>query len=399
MKTSKRDLLDASLLISGTSVGGGILGLPIITAKAGFFPSLFTFSICYLFMCCTGLLILEVFLSLKKQEANFVSMSRSSLGKTASYFTVFCYFFLFYCLCLSYIQGMGESLTRISLNRLQAWQSNILLVTFFSPFLVYGTQVVKLVNTALMLLTIVSYIAFFYLASPHVELQNLFVHNWSHASFTLPFAFVSFGYQGILPSMIAQYKDRLHTVRLSIFIGNLLALLAYSSWQWLVLGIVPLESGLFQKALAEGKTALFCLEQYFSNNLAFGIVECFGFSAISTSFLCVSLGLKDFIFDLLQIENKHAHHLKVSLLVVCPPLIASIIYPSLFLTALNLAGGFGGSYLLGLLPILMAIKSRKQTETKKEVLGGTPLLYCMLVFVLLVILVECIQEFSISPAQ
>lgn len=394
MSIKKRDLLDGSLLVAGTCVGGGILALPVITAKAGFLPSLFTFSLCYLFMCATGLLILEVCLCLKK-PASFVSMSRNTLGRTFSFITIFFYFFLFYCLCLSYIQGMGESLSRMSHNFLEPWQSNTLLVVFFSPFLALGTRSVKLINTCLMLLMILSYLVFFKLAYPYVKLENLSTQNWSYASFTLPFAFVSFGYQGILPSMIVQYKDRLNTIRASIFWGNLLALFAYSSWQWLVLGIVPLESGYFQEALKNGKSSLFCLQQYFSHSFAF--VECFGFSAISTSFLCVSLGLKDFIFDLLQLKNRTQNHLWVVFFVVFPPLFASILYPTLFIQALNLAGGFGGSYLLGLLPILMVLKSRKKYSQRPEVFGGKSVLYCMLAFVILVIFIECIQEFSLSP--
>ena len=45
-----RRILGAALLITGTSVGAGMLALPVVTAAGGFFPALTTFLLCWFVM-------------------------------------------------------------------------------------------------------------------------------------------------------------------------------------------------------------------------------------------------------------------------------------------------------------------------------------------------------------
>ena len=69
-----------ALLVAGTSIGGGMLALPVLTSLGGFIPSLFIYLCCWLFMTCTGLLFLEVSLWMHA-EANIVSMADRTLGR------------------------------------------------------------------------------------------------------------------------------------------------------------------------------------------------------------------------------------------------------------------------------------------------------------------------------
>lgn len=52
-------LLGGTLLITGSCVGAGMLGLPILTGLSGFAPSLVMFVLVWLFMTITGLLLVE----------------------------------------------------------------------------------------------------------------------------------------------------------------------------------------------------------------------------------------------------------------------------------------------------------------------------------------------------
>src|SRR5258708_1834332 len=54
-----RHLLGGTLLIAGTSIGVGMLGLPVVTAAGGFVPSIFVYLVCWFFMVCIARLILE----------------------------------------------------------------------------------------------------------------------------------------------------------------------------------------------------------------------------------------------------------------------------------------------------------------------------------------------------
>ena len=53
-------LIGGTLLITGTAVGVGMLALPVATGPGGFLPAVTIYIICWLFMLCTGLLLLEL---------------------------------------------------------------------------------------------------------------------------------------------------------------------------------------------------------------------------------------------------------------------------------------------------------------------------------------------------
>ena len=109
MQNHKSSVLAGSLLVAGTSIGGGMLALPVLTAYAGFLPSAVIFFLCWLFMASTGLLFLEVSQWMQR-DANIVSMAESTLGKVGKYFAWVVYLFLFYCLTVAYMVGCGNTL-------------------------------------------------------------------------------------------------------------------------------------------------------------------------------------------------------------------------------------------------------------------------------------------------
>ena len=73
--------LSGTLLISGTTIGAGMLGIPLLTAKAGFLPAVAITIGCWLFMLATGYLYLEATLWMY-EGANVLSISRRFLGKS-----------------------------------------------------------------------------------------------------------------------------------------------------------------------------------------------------------------------------------------------------------------------------------------------------------------------------
>ena len=63
-RISLRKVVSGTSLIAGTTIGAGMLGIPLVTSEAGFFPAACaTFGV-WIFMVLTGLLYVEVALSL-----------------------------------------------------------------------------------------------------------------------------------------------------------------------------------------------------------------------------------------------------------------------------------------------------------------------------------------------
>ena len=103
----KGTLLGGILLTCGSSIGVGILPLPILTGKAGSLPTVLIFLACGLYMTITALLILEN-TNRCSENANFTSLAKSSLNKTGQFAVFFSFLFLFYSLTTAYLAKGGE---------------------------------------------------------------------------------------------------------------------------------------------------------------------------------------------------------------------------------------------------------------------------------------------------
>jgi tyrosine-specific transport protein len=168
-------------------------------------------------------------------------------------------------------------------------------------------------------------------------------------------------------------------------------LIIYIIWQWLVLGIVPLEGehGLVI-ALERGEPATQYLKHHAGVGIVSYIAEYFAFFAIVTSFLGMALGLFDFLSDGLSIKKKGFGQVTLALLIGIPTLLFAVYYERAFLVALDSTGGYGDSILNGIMPVLMVWvgRYRMQLTSSFRVPGGKGLLSVVFLFFLSVLVLE-----------
>ncbi len=386
-------LMGGMLLVAGTSIGAGMLALPVVTAEGGFWPSLGIYALCWAFMTCTGLLLLEVCLRLPPQ-VNLVSMAGAYLGRFGKIFAWVLYLFLFYCLSTAYISGGGSLLLSWTGLNSPSWAGGLLFVLLFSPFVYFGARSVDRINWVLMAGLIVSYFTFIILGARYVDTSRLQFSDWPMSLKALPVIFTAFSYQGVIPSLATYMKRDARRLRIAILGGTTIAFAIYVVWELLILGIIPLEgeTGLKQAMLA-GSTAVEPLKAHIGTGLVYGLGQSFAFFAITTSFLGVALGLMDFLADGLHLAKKGLKRLLLAAITFIPPLLMALTYPAAFLKALGYAGGIGCALLLGFLPILLAWIAREQ-HAKGPILlrGGKALLLVLFLFVGLELFMEVLHE-------
>lgn len=377
-------LIGGALLVAGTAIGGGMLALPVLTATGGFIPATVIYVLCWLFMACTGLLLMEIFLW-SKDEVNIVSMAQMTLGLGGKIAAWLLYIFLFYSLTVAYISGGGGLVTDIfeafGRKDIPSWVSPLIFVGVFAPFVVIGPKAVDRLNVLLMAGLIISFLLFVILGVAHINPSLLIRANWPLAFLATPVVFTSFGFQGIVPTL-TNYLDRNTTkVKRAIVIGSVIPLFVYILWEALILGVIPLR-GLEEARLA-GFSAVAPLKEFLHYRWLFRVGEFFAFFAIITSFLGVTLGLLDFLADGLHVKKTFNGRVLLSLLIFAPPLIFSMVNPYVFLSALHYAGGVGCALLLGLLPILMAWRGRYHFHYKSRYAlpGGRLVLSLLILFV------------------
>lgn len=368
-------------------MGGGMLALPVLTSPGGFVPSIFLYVACWLFMTLTGLLFLE--LSLQMEDGvNFVTMAERTLGKGGKAFAWGLYLFLFYCLMVAYIVGCGDILSAIF--PIPRWFGPLAFTMIFSPFVYFGTELISKLNYLFMGIFFLLYAVFVVIGLPYVDIQNLERQDWGLSLLALPVAFVAFAYQGIIPTLSTYLHHDKRKIAASIWIGTFIPFLMYILWQWLILGIIPFEGyGGLKEALLHGHNAVAPLKNALNNSYIYHLGQYFAFFALMTSFLGVALGLKDFLADGLNIKKTPKGKIMLLGTIIIPPLVIAVIYPDIFLKALDIAGGYGSALLLGLLPILMVAKWRYDNpQSMRIVPGGYLLLAVMALFVLFEVAIE-----------
>ena len=392
---SKSKVFTASLLVAGTAIGAGMLALPVTTAAGGFWPAIVIYLVCWVFSACTGLLLLEACFWLPK-DTNIVSLSSHLLGKKGKYASWVLYLFLFYSLTVAYAAGGGGFVAAITNNVLPPPIAILLFILIFSPVVYIGTHAVDRLNFIFMAGLTVSFVVFILIGFGKVQVDLLGNFHWGFAILSLPVVFTSFSYQGIVPSMRNYFHNEPKKVRKVILIGSSIPVLVYIIWEYLILGIVPLEgaNGLLA-AKEHGLSAVVPLKNIAASPIVYAIGQAFAFCALTTSFLGVTLGLFDFLSDGLKLSKKGKMRILLYFLVFLPPTLIAMLYPKIFIRALSYAGGIGCALLLGLFPVMMVWSGRyhKNLERHHQQLGGGKFVLGLLAFfVFFELIVEGISE-------
>jgi len=254
-------LFGGSLLVAGTTIGGGMLVLPVLTAAGGFLPAILIYVLCWLFMSSTALLLMEILLW-SKEEVNIISMAKMTLGTPGKIIAWILYLFLFYSLTIAYVSGGGglveDLFEAIGKQDYPRWIGPLIFVVIFAPFVSIGVKAVDKLNLVLMSGLILSFLVFVILGVNHVELNLLKRSDFPLALLATPVIFTAFAFQGIVPTL-TNYLDRdPNRVKKAIVIGSLIPLLSYIIWEGLILGVIPLEG--LEEARQLGRSAIFPLK-------------------------------------------------------------------------------------------------------------------------------------------
>lgn len=357
-------LIGGILLIVGTSIGGGMLALPVSTAEVGFSNSIFFLFFCWMVMTAGALLILEVNLRLPA-GSNMISMAKSTLGLPGQIIAWITYLFLLYTLLSAYISG-GSDIFNSLLYKMHIELPNsvtaIIFTVLFSTIVYNGIRSVDYVNRGLMFGKLGIYVLLVAIISPHTSTMGLTGGSARAFTGTLMILITSFGYATIIPSLRDYFGDDIHSLRRVILLGSLIPLICYIVWDAVIMGVVSREGANGLIALMNSDHATSGLTEALSQSVqSQWISGFFGFFTsicMLTAFLGVSLGLFDFLADGLKLKKSGKQGRYTLALTFLPPLAVVLFNPGIYLHALSYAGVCCVILLL-LLPSIMAWKGRK----------------------------------------
>lgn len=393
---SLNPLLSGTLLVAGTTIGVGMLALPVATGPGGFIPALAMYLICWLFMLATGLLLVEVGLSMPK-GTSFISMAESVLGPTGKYLFWVAYLFLFVTVMIAHVAGGGSVLSSIPGWPLPSWVSAMVYTAFFAPVVYLGAKSVDRLNQLLITGVVLFYLGFIFVSMGSVQPELLVYSNWGKAAFALPILVAAFTYQVIIPTLISYLNRDARKIRSSIILGSAIPFVIYLIWEFVILGIVPTEGpkGLMAAA-TEGLNAVAPLRHFVQSDWILTFSNWFAFFALTTSFIPLALSFHDFLADGLKWEKRGLRKLALVFLVFGIPTVIAISKPNVFLTALNYAGGVSCAFLFGLMPPVMAWICRYNKNCPPEtrqLKGGKWTLSLLILFAMVILAGGIFQQF------
>ena len=399
-------LLGGTLLVSGTCIGAGMIGLPVATASGGFPATVGAFILVWSIMTLTAFCMLEVSLWYP-QDANLISMARKTLGPMASAFAWLVYLCFNYSILAAYTSG-GAALTTEAINSVAPWnftheQGTALFVIFFASIVFCGTRTVDWLNRGLMIALIAAYAALISTVGPHVDGATL---KEGHAIFLLPavpMMVTAFGFHLLIPSLTTYFEHRIGPLRFAIFFGALIPLVVYLLWEFMILGTLPLEGPEGLLAIGQSGDAVsgvtFALNKMLEHSWLGLFAKGFTFFALLSSFVGVALALFDFLADGLSWEKTPPRRAALALLTFGPPLVFTQLYPEGFLLALSYAGVFASILLIWFPAVMVMVGRPTHRDAPYRLFAPKPLLWLCIVFGILVVVLHVMAQQHMLPVM
>jgi len=362
-------LVGAILLVSGTTIGAGMLALPVTAGLAGFFPSLLVMGLVWALMLFTALYLLEVNLRLKG-EPNIISMVHKTLGRPGEAIAWVIYLLLLYSLISAYMMG-ASGLLAAFFSPLASWAWPLILFGVFAFFVFCGMSIADFFNRICMAALVLFYVLMLVPGLNLVQVDKFAFVDWKLLMPALSVVSTTFGYHVIIPTITTYLDHDPKALKKAIVIGSVIPLCIYILWQIIVMGILPVQGtvSLTEAAKQSGPATTYLNKIVSSPLLAFS-TNLFSLFAIFTSLLGVSLSLRDFLSDGLKIKKSVFGKCLLILLTLVPPLMLTLFYPEGFVASLNYAGIFV-IILLAILPTLMAFVERYGRQTERTLLPST----------------------------
>jgi len=354
--------LTVATLITGSLIGAGILALPIKTGLSGFIPSLVGMAVICAVMFFTANILAREATESKDPNFHYATMYTKYLGPFGKWIAIFANLIVLYGLLTAYLTGAATLISKFFNFEVT---SDWVLLAFFllmTSLLLAGLSIIRKYNAVLMLILWGAFALIVYLTAGYVETKNLLYTDWNYLPASIPLIVTAFYFHNIIPSCCKALNWDYKTIRITLLVGILIGFVMYAVWIYVTVGALPLEGEQYSLTYAfqHDYPATIPLSQKINSPLFTYGSLIFALFAITTSYIACGLGLMAFVRDLavnhFHIKNKY--FIIVSSFI--PPLVISLIYPDIFLKALDIVGGIGIVVLFGILPCIIALMKAKR---------------------------------------
>ena len=346
-------------IVSGTSIGAAMLAIPTISSHLGCIPTILLFVFMAYAMYFSASVIVDL-LHNEKSGITLIGLNEVYFGWIGRVISIVLWLSLFYALSVAYLDGLTNTVVD-NVNNLFKQQSielfktieinkNIfmaLLSITMGWLLIRGTGFVDIVNRVFTFGLIGSFVIMSLFLLTDFDLSNIKYYELKNWMIPIPIIATAFGFHPVLTNIFVYMKRDVVSVKQIALIGTMSTLLLYTIWIGVSLGAIPKLQLVIADQLKQNVTVCF------NNTIlyVFGIV--FLVCAIMTSYLGVSLGLIDFLFDTFKLKRTSFNEFLMVLTAFIPPyFIVMQGHDAMFKEALEWAA-LPIAFIIGLIPLVM----------------------------------------------
>ena len=344
-----RAFFEALATLTGCVVGAGILGIPYVVVRAGFWTGMLVIFVVGLAVLLLHLLMGEISLRSRK-PSQLAGYAGRYLGWPGKLFMSVSMVIGIYGALIAYTLGVSESLVAVFGGSQWLW---LIIFYVLMAALLYGglsvlekselwMEIVKFFVFAIILVILFSHSYF--------SFDRLVGFSWDRL--LLPFGVVLFAFVGTaaIPEVREEMKKFKLLTRQVIVIGSSIPIVVYALFAAAVIGLT---GGFTTDVATIGLASLV-------GGLGFVLLHLFAILAMATSFVALGYALRDMFW----IDFKLPRWESWALTMIVPALLI-VLGARSFIGALQVAGTFAGG-IAGICIVLMHIKAKKRSERVPE---------------------------------
>ncbi|CAO5674843.1 MAG: Tyrosine-specific transport protein [Holosporales bacterium] len=379
----------AILLVAGTTVGAGMLAMPLTAAGIGFLTSFILLCFMWGIMYLAALVQVNLFKN-EQSGISFATLVEKILGKQYKFIPAIIKCLLFFGLLAAYISAGASVLVQI-IKVMSPLVSSLLFSVVLGFLISMDIKIMEQINRVLVIFKFLFFIITAIILLPNIHIteitQNETSIDFSLLIVSIPIFFTAFGFHGSIPSLSHFLDKDQKKLKKVFFYGTIIPLATYILWMsmtysgaknyYMVDINTKTDIGQFLAHIGQ------CSSHPYWVALS---LQWFSFIAFMTSFIGVGLGQIDYIQEILtdktKIQSKKSLRALAGIITVGIPLLFALFYPNGFMLALAFAG-FWLCILALLLPCFMAFV-KKGVDQRIKIMAGFCLIFGIALFGILI---------------
>ena len=356
---SQQQFWGALFVVAGTTIGAGMLALPMSVASLGLLGGSVLLSALWGVMYLASLISLDLNIH-AKVGSSVARLAEKYLGKWAGLFGAATLVLLLNALLVAYTSGATSLIKTISDTYTTINLSQPVTITIFTicmaSLVCIDMRILDAGNRIFFAIMMFVFLAMMTVLSDKVTIsQNMLgiqEPGFSPWLIAVPLFFTSFGFHGSIPSLINYCENRPQIIKKAFFWGSFVPLIIYLVWIAGGLSIVYAhDQEVFNKLIsnqADLGAFILSLSAAIDTPWLQSFSWIFSLLAIITSFLGVAIGLFDYYREQLTKVKKEHQRLVSCFLALGIPLLVTLIAKETFVHVLGFAGIFLSILAIGL---------------------------------------------------